>query len=76
MILKVLRKIVTDRATGIVVVLDWPNQSWYPLFMSLRMQEVIIVEANSNFLSYPSSSHNERISQIRLIVGKLSGNPL
>lgn len=63
MILKTLRKIITDRATGRVVVPDWPNQSWHPLFMSLRTQEVIILEPNSNYLSCPSSSHNERITR-------------
>lgn len=41
-ILKVLRKIIDYRATGIIVVPNWPSQAWYPLFRSLLISDEII----------------------------------
>jgi len=35
LISRVLRKIVEDNASGVVVVPIWPAQPWYPLFMEL-----------------------------------------
>ncbi|XP_044594888.1 uncharacterized protein LOC123272255 [Cotesia glomerata] len=35
MILKVINKIKVEKASGIVVVPNWPNQPWYPLFLDL-----------------------------------------
>jgi len=35
LILKVLRKIITDKARGVIVVSWWPAQPWFPLFNQL-----------------------------------------
>ena len=36
-VLRVLRKIIQDRATGVVVVPRWPTQSWYPILTNLLL---------------------------------------
>lgn len=68
-ILKVLRKIVTDKAEGIVVVPFWPTQPWYPLFKELLGSELIKFRPCDNVLSSISNSH----PKLTLIAGKLSG---
>ena len=35
MIPRVLNKIFTDKATGLLVVPDWPYSCWYPQFMRM-----------------------------------------
>lgn len=49
-ILKVLRKIMDDKATGIMVIPNWPSQAWYPLFESMRVSEKIIFEPRADLL--------------------------
>lgn len=55
-ILKSLRKIISDKAQGIIVVPAWPTQPWYPLFRSLIISNVIVL--NSSDLIFPHSSGN------------------
>lgn len=72
MILKTLRKIITDKAKGILIVPLWPTQPWYPLFQSLLITEPITFNANQNLiLSHHSSNHNMH-STITLVAGILS----
>ncbi len=40
---KVLQKIMKDRATGILIVPDWPNQPWYNRYMELIVDELILL---------------------------------
>ena len=47
-ILKVLNKIKREKASGIVVVPDWPSHVWYPLFALLCIQQPLILEPNYN----------------------------
>lgn len=56
LILKTLVKIKVDKACGIVVVPDWPNQPWYPLFTSLLISRPIKFKPNPNLLLSPSRS--------------------
>ena len=39
---RVLQKISMDKATGIVVAPDWPNQSWYHNFSDLVIDECFL----------------------------------
>lgn len=73
LILKTLVKIREDKACGIVVVPDWPNQPWYPLFTSLLISTPIKLKPNPNLLLSPSRlSQHPRAQHLSLIVGKLS----
>lgn len=68
-ILKVLRKIITDQAEGIVVVPFWPTQPWFPLFQDLLCSEIVQFRPNDNVLLSISNS----LPKFTLIAGKLSG---
>lgn len=71
-ILKTLRKIITDKARGIMVVPFWPTQPWYPMFKSLLISETLTFPPKSNALLSHSSSRRIHGS-ITLVAGILSG---
>eukprot|EP00794_Sanderia_malayensis_P020896 gene20895-22947_t len=53
-ILKVIRKIIADQATGILVVPDWATQTWYPLLLGVLEQPPIILKPSVELLIMPS----------------------
>lgn len=71
-ILKTLRKIITDKAQGIMVVPLWPTQPWYPVFRSLLISETVAFPPKSHALLSHSSSRRIHDS-ITLVAGILSG---
>lgn len=71
-ILKTLRKIVSDRANGIMIVPSWQTQPWYPLFTRLLISEIIILKPNQNFIISHSSNQNIQ-ANLTLIAGVLCG---
>lgn len=66
LILKALKKIIVDRATGIVVVSYWTSQPWFPLFMSLLVEKLLIFKPSPDLLLSPYRSIQHPIA------GKLS----
>lgn len=73
MVLRTLNKIRFDKALGIMVVPDWPNQPWYPLFHCMLISQPINFKESENVLFCPSRS--EKNLSIPLMVGILSGRP-
>lgn len=69
-VLKTLRKIISDKAKGIVVVPYWPTQAWYPLFM--RLLSSSLVQLNYSDVIIPNCSHRN-IQHTTLVAGVLSG---
>lgn len=69
---RVLQKIITDKAEGIVVVPLWTSQPWFPLFQALLVNTPITFEPNNRLLSFSGTPHplSESLS---LVAGKLSG---
>ena len=53
-ILRVLRKIIQDKATGILVVPDWPTQSWYPLLLQFLVKPPHRLLPKADILVLPS----------------------
>lgn len=72
-ILKVLRKIATDKAKGIVVVPLWPTQPWYPLFKRLLLSDVIVLKASKNPIISSHSRNRNIHNKITLVAGILCG---
>ena len=50
---QVLQKIISDKATGLLIVPDWPNQAWYPIFM-IHSSKVISIPSSKDLLHLPS----------------------
>lgn len=74
LVLRTLNKILSDKATGVVVVPLWPAQSWYPLFQKMLMDAPIVLSPQPNLLFCPYSHQPHRLAtSLSLVVGKLSG---
>lgn len=73
LILKVLKKIISDQATGIVVVPHWPSQPWYPLFKSLCIKKQIVFPPSKYLLSSPFRSTHPLHQHLSLVACVLSG---
>lgn len=72
-ILKTLRKIISDKARGIVIVPLWPTQPWYPLYKSLLISDLITFKSNkSPIMSFHSSNRNIHTT-LTLVAGILCG---
>lgn len=71
-ILKTLRKIISDKATGIIVVPKWETQPWYPLFRRLLVSDTIIFSPSDNVIISHSSQSNIQ-SNLTLMAGVLCG---
>lgn len=72
LILKCLRKIVNDRAAGIMVVPYWPSQPWYPLFVSLSCSKMIFLEPRSDLLLSPFRTPHPLWKRLTLVSSILS----
>lgn len=73
LILKRLRKIVNDSATGIMVVPYWPSQPWYPLFISLSVHEPLYLRPDAQLLLSPFRTPHPLWKRLTLVASKLSG---
>ena len=76
LILKTLRKIQIDEAEGIVVVPHWVTQPWYPLFMSMLVSKLMIIQPKNNLLCSDAGNLHPLRKNLRLAVGVLSGKHL
>lgn len=69
-----LRKIIADKACGIVVVPNWPSQPWFPLFMELLVGQPMVFKPAKHLLLSPCRSRRHPLEHsLGLIAGKVSG---
>lgn len=70
---KVLEKIISDKARGIVVVPYWPSQAWYPLWSSLVISEKMFFGPDESLLLSPFRTCHPLHANIILVAAELSG---
>ena len=76
LLLRTLRKIQTDKASGVLVVPHWPNQPWFPLFHALRTSPCLMLHASPTLLLSPSRQHHHRLQRhLSLLVARFSPPP-
>lgn len=73
LILKCLRKIITDKATGVLIVPYWPSQPWYPLFTSLQIRKPVYHGPSSDLLLSPFRTQHPLWMNLTLVSCLLSG---
>ena len=75
LIAKVIEKVRLDKATGILVVPNWKNQPWYPIFCRLVISKKLILGPNNNLLYISSSQEvlHPRARYLQLIAAVISG---
>ena len=75
---RVVQKIRQERATGILVVPDWPTQPWYPAVKSLLCCPPVELRCRRRLLHLPSQPHavHPLIARkhLNLMVCKVSGH--
>lgn len=67
LITRVFQKIENDEAQGIIVVPDWPNQPWFPLFHAMLKSEPLFL-TDDNILIFPIRQ-KKTIEGTRMIAG-------
>jgi len=73
---RVLRKIQNDKARGILVAPIWTAQAWYPLYMSMKVSQLIMLGPHKDLLYCPLTGRSHPMSNsIRLMAAILSSNP-
>lgn len=72
-VLRVLQKIITDRAEGIVIVPNWPTQPWFPVFTKLLQSDLITFQPNDSLLIGPFREKHPLARSLTLVAGRLSG---
>ena len=75
LVLKTLRKIKNDQATGIIVYPKWEAQPFWPLAMEMAVGYIFILSSRKNLLIHPTDSKKEhRMNQkLNLIMSLVSG---
>lgn len=77
LILRVLQKIIEDRASGIVVVPFWQSQAWYPLFVKMIVDKPLFFKPSPNLVFSPySTTPHPLAATLTLVAAKLSGRLL
>ena len=52
----VLQKVITDKACGIIIVPNWPTQSWYPTLKRLLVKPAVFISTKTTLLISPDNS--------------------
>lgn len=73
MITKVLQKIITDKAEGILVVPFWQSQPWFPLWTKLIVSDKIFFGPDKHLLHSPFRTYHPLHADLILVAAKLSG---
>lgn len=70
LITKTLKKIITDKAEGIMVVPGWPAQLWYPLFTSMFKTKPFLLSPSPKLLTCNFRPHplSKKLSLVAGIV--------
>lgn len=53
-VLRVVRKIICDKARGILVIPQWPTQSWYPMLLQILEQLPVVLLPSPDLLLMPA----------------------
>lgn len=73
LILKCLRKIINDQASGIIVVPYWPSQAWFPLFLELQSSDPIYFPPSYDLLHSHFRTQHPLWRSLTLVSCHLSG---
>lgn len=73
LITRILSKIKKDKAEGIIIVPDWKNKPWFPLFNQLTVDKQLIFQPDFKMLLSPCRTLiHPRADHLRLIASKVS----
>ena len=73
---KILKKIIQEKAQGILLVPNWPMQPWYPVFKLLLASVILFFKLNTNLVLSPFRTKHRLNERLSLISGIVSGRHL
>lgn len=73
LLLKSLRKIIDEKATGVLVFPYWPSQPWFPIVKKLAISDIIFLNPSRNLLRSPFRAYHPLYRQLTLGAVKLCG---
>ena len=75
-ILQTVQKIIQEKATGILVIPNWPTQPWYPLIAPLLMQPPQVFPPSQTLLQLPAAPAESHplAKKLELKICLVSGN--
>lgn len=74
-ILKCVRKIIDDKADGILVFPYWPSQPWFPLLKSILTTNIMYLDPNKFLLQSNFRDHHPLHAHLTLGVARLCSKP-
>jgi len=75
LVLRVLRKIISDRATGVLVFPLWKTQPWFPLLLSIKVSDFVVFHPSPTLLFSTFRETHPQASTLSLAACRLSGAP-
>jgi hypothetical protein len=76
MISKVINKILEDACEGILIVPNWPSQSWFPLFHKYAIGNIVKLGPNKKLLFDPCRNDFVQVTpNMSLLATRFSGKP-
>ena len=71
-------KIISDNATGVLIVPNWPSQLWFTILQQLLLIEAFIILPNANnlYLPNPPDLKDPFFRNLELMVCLVSGKAL
>ena len=75
MISSCLQKVEQDRASGIMICPVWPTQAWFPVIMTMLVEEPILLRKKSDLLKLPHKAElvHPLYPKMRMMGCKISG---
>lgn len=74
LITPVIKKFITDKTEGVIVVPNWPTQPWFPLLNSSLREPPIVFKPNDQLLMSPCRSKTHPLAKtLSLVAAHLSG---
>ena len=72
---RVLQKICQDKATGVVVVPDWPRRSWYSMLARMCVAPPLLLPPSAHLLNLPSHPQQRHAlhRSLSLLICQVSG---
>ena len=76
LVARVIRKILNEKAEGIVVFPFWKTQAWYPLIKSNSITTIHVFGPSSDLLIFPCDSRSHPLApKLQLAAAIISGKP-
>ena len=77
LIARCLKKLESDGALGLIIVLLWPTQAWWPQLMNLLIATPVILPQHKDLLTLPHNRMEHPLkTKLRMVACLLSGSSI